>query len=846
MAIEENGGPRRRAATRRAARVRAAKASNGEAAAANDLQWVEAAGPGESTEDGLGGSGAAWTGSDGTLSLLPMLSPVGDLQPPAPAGALKVLSSTTGWISYRYSGMRRQPDLARGIESALRQLSGVRSAQVKPLTGRIRVRFDPRRVRSDQIDFTIFSAEPMAASEAVGEDGHAAPTGDLCDDPGGPCCYIGRSPLALGLGAAEQMAEETRQLNLQRRRLAIGGAALGGLLAARVLLGAAAAANPLLTLAAAAATIYSGLPLLRDGLRSLTGRSPLSPNALITAATAASLLLGEGMTALVVIWLLNLGAILQMATQFRTRRAIESLLSIGEQEVWLVKDGVEIKVPLESLQIGDTVAVYADEKIPVDGEVVHGTGSVNQALITGESMPTYKTPGEQVYAGTVLELGSLRVQATGVGSETAVGRLIDRVEQARQLRAPIETVAETFSRRFVPVSFALAALVFLVTRDIRRAMTMLVIACPCAAGLSTPTAVTASIGNAARRGVLVKGGSNLEAAGKLDTIILDKTGTLTTGKANVSQVLPLDPAYSPRELVRIAAAAEYHSKHPLAAAVLRHARELAVEVPDRYELETLAGRGVRAELDGQQILVGSDRLMREFGVPLPPDVPSQLVQLREAGETVLCIAVDDRLIGLIGVSDSVRPQAHEAIAMLHRAGLRRVLLCTGDSTESARIVAGQLGLTEYRGEFMPDDKFKLVEELKAAGHQVAMVGDGINDAPALALADVGIAMGTAGSDVAIEAADISLAGDDLRDVATVLDLSRHTLAVVKQNYGLALGVNSAGIVVGAAGALSPILAAVLHNLSTITVVANSGRLIGYQPPAARLNGQNAERKALTG
>jgi manganese/zinc-transporting P-type ATPase C len=537
--------------------------------------------------------------------------------------------------------------------------------------------------------------------------------------------------------------------------------------------------------------------------------------------------LRENVTALMVIWLLNLGELLQSITLHRTRRAIEGLLTIGDEQVWLIAGGVEVQAPLESVKVGDTIAVYAGERISVDGEVVLGQGAVNEAPITGESLPIYKNPGDTVYAGTVLELGSLRVVATRVGMDTAVGRLIQRVEQARELRAPIETVAEGFSRRFVPFSFVLSGLVFLLTRDVRRAMTMLVIACPCAAGLSTPTAVSAAIGNAARRGVLIKGGVHLEAAGRVDTVIFDKTGTLTTGRARVARVLSLDASVPPEEVLRIAASGELHSNHPLALAVLRRVRELEVEVPEHEECEVIVGRGMRADWGGNRILVGSERLLRDFGVPLPITLPSELSRFRQEGETVLCVAVNEAVLGLIGVNDLIRPEARETLEALWELGIRRTLLLTGDSAASAEIVARELELEEFRGEMFPEDKFALVDELKQAGHRVAMVGDGINDAPSLALADLGIAMGTAGSDVAVEAADVALARDDIRDVATVLDLSRYTLRVVRQNYALSLGVNAGGIAVGAFGALNPILAALLHNLSTIAVVGNSARLIRY-------------------
>ena len=657
-----------------------------------------------------------------------------------PVGStLTLLSRTRGRLSYRYPACLRDEPLALGTEDALHRLHGVHSAQASQRTGRVLVRFDPDQVRIESVEETILGAAPLTG-------------------------------IRLAVRREDSAAEEFRS---HGSRLAVGGAVLLGLLVKRVLFGATAlAGSPVLFAISTVATIISGYPFLRGGFRALTGRGSLDTDALITAATIASLTLRENVTALIVIWLLNLGELLQAITLHRTRRAIEGLLAIGDEEVWVVADGVELKVPLESVKVGDTIAVYAGERISVDGEVVSGQGTVNEAPITGESLPVYKNPGDTVYAGTVLELGSLRVQATRVGMDTAVGRLIQRVEEARELRAPIETVAEGFSRRFVPFSFVLSGLVFLLTRDIRRAMTMLVIACPCAAGLSTPTAVSAAIGNAARRGILIKGGVHLEAAGRVDTVIFDKTGTLTTGRARVARVLSLDASVPPEEVLRIAASGELHSNHPLALAVLRRVRELEVEVPEHEDCEVIVGRGMRADWGGNQILVGSERLMRDFGVPLPASLPAELLRFRQEGETVLCVAVNEAVLGLIGVNDLIRPEARETLDALWDLGIRRTLLLTGDSAASAEIVARQLELEEYRGELFPEDKLSLVGELKRAGHRVAMVGDGINDAPSLALADLGIAMGTAGSDVAIEAADVALARDDIRDVATILERMR--------------------------------------------------------------------------
>jgi manganese/zinc-transporting P-type ATPase C len=448
----------------------------------------------------------------------------------------------------------------------------------------------------------------------------------------------------------------------------------------------------------------------------------------------------------------------------------------------------------------------------------------------------FRNVGDSVYAGTIVLAGAIRIRAARVGADTAVGRLIQRVEEAQELRAPIQTVGERFSARFVPLSFLLAGGVFLVTRDLRRAVTMLLIACPCAAGMATPTAVSAAIGNGARRGVLIKGGTYLEAAATLDTVVFDKTGTLTVGAPNVEQVASLHEAYTADQVLSLAANGELHSQHPLALAVLHHAQARQLVISSHDACQILVGRGIRADWVGNRVLVGSRRLLEEFAVPVTAAAEALHAQYTAEGEAVMYVAHQDRLAGVIGVRDTIRPEATTALAELRKAGVQRLMMLTGDGEEAARSVAQTVGLDEWQAHLLPEQKYDLIRQLKAHGYRVAMVGDGINDAPALALADVGIAMGTAGSDVAIEAADIALAADDVRRVATTIRLSRQTIRLIRQNYALALGVNTGGILVGALGMLNPFVAAVLHNLSTLLVVLNSARLIRYNPDAPQGQG----------
>ncbi|GAB18530.1 putative cation-transporting ATPase [Gordonia effusa NBRC 100432] len=587
--------------------------------------------------------------------------------------------------------------------------------------------------------------------------------------------------------------------------------------------------GPLSRTAATGVTIFSGYPFLRGAARSLRG-GRAGTDALVSAATVASLLLRENVVALTVLWLLNIGEFLQELTLRRTRRAITDLLRGNTDTVWLrTDDGTEIQVPLDTVGVGDTVVVHEHVAIPVDGMIIDGDAAVDQSALTGENLPVSKSVGDDVHAGSVVMSGRLVVTATAVGADTAIGRVIARVEEAQHDRAPIQTVGDSFSRRFVPTSFALSAVTFLATRDLRRAMTMLLIACPCAVGLATPTAISGAIGNGARRGILIKGGSHLEAAGRVTAIVFDKTGTLTAGRPVVTNVIAFDDAWTPEGILAYAASSEIHSRHPLAEAVIRSTEERRIEIPPHAECEVIVGLGMRTRADdGRVFLLGSPALLARHDVTVSDAASTWVENLRAQCETPLLLAVDGVLVGLLSLRDEVRPEAAETLARLRDSGITAISMVTGDHPQTAAAIAAELGITSWQAEVLPDDKLAEVRRLQDQGHVVAMVGDGINDAPALAAADLGIAMGLAGTDVAVETADIALAADDLTKLLDVGDLGRHTVAVVRQNYGMSIAVNALGLLVSAGGALSPVLAAILHNASSVAVVLNSSRLIRYR------------------
>jgi len=568
---------------------------------------------------------------------------------------------------------------------------------------------------------------------------------------------------------------------------------------------------------------------LRALCRTVTGKKGITTGTLIGAATLSSIALSENVTALIVIWLLNLGEYLEEVTLRRTRAAIRDLLSTDDEEIWVWVNGVEVCMQAKEVHRGALVVAHAGRKIPVDGVIETGEATINEAPITGESMPAIRSAGDSVYAGTILIGGTIRIRVTGVGSQTVVGKLIERVELAQTLRPQIQTIGDRFARKVVPSSFLAAGLVLLVTRDPRRALTMLLVACPCAAGLATPTAVSASIGNCARRGILVKGGTHLESMATLNTVAFDKTGTLTDSQPTVSQVIPCASGYTEERVLSLAARAEVHSQHPLAIAIVSRAGLTRSDVEDGSEFELLQGRGVRVRWAEHEVLAGNLRLLQEFDVELSPENQQLFDSQVGHAETVVYVAHQRRLVGLIAISVQVRPEAVGALVRLRQAGVTRLVMLTGDLDNVARHVANEVGVTEWRARLLPEDKFDAIQAMRASGRRVAMVGDGVNDASALAVADVGFAMGAGGSDVAVETADVALASDDLRHVADVMHISRRTMRVVRQNYSLALGVNSIGLYLAAAGTINPIAAAVLHNLSTLLVVFNSSRLIGFDP-----------------
>ncbi|WP_111765451.1 heavy metal translocating P-type ATPase [Nakamurella deserti] len=709
---------------------------------------------------------------------------------------MRVVAHAGGRLRLTADWLRCATARAVVVEDLVATRPGVRAVHAYPRTGSVVVWFDPDRTDVEAVLAGIGDARTHV-----------------------PARPVDRLPRSADVG------------NRDLLRMVVGGAALVLLGLRRYGLRRPAVLGPRSRTVATGVTLFTGYPFFRGALATLRGRRTAGTDALVSAATVASLLLRENVVALTVLWLLNIGEYLQDLTLRRTRRAITSLLTGTQTSIWTQgPDDTEQRVDIAVLRPGDHVVVHEQIALPVDGVVVTGDGILDQSAITGESLPVTVTAGDAVHAGSVLLRGRLVVRATAVGAETAIGRIISRVEEAQADRAPIQTVGDNFSRRFVPLSFAVAAATLLVTRDVRRAMTMLLVACPCAVGLATPTAISAAIGNGARRGILIKGGSHLEAMGRVDAIVFDKTGTLTEGRPVVTEVISFASDWEPERVLAYAASSEIHSRHPLAQAVIRSTEERRISIPAHEECEVLLGLGMRTQADGRVLLLGNSTLLAQEGVTVGDDARGWVARLQRRAETPLLLAVDGSLVGLVSLRDTVRPEAARVLARLRADGVRRIVMLTGDHADTAAVVAAELGIDSWHAEVLPEDKQAIVRELQATGHTVAMVGDGTNDAPALALADIGIAMGLGGTDVAVETADVALASDRLDAVLELRDLSRHSVGLIRQNYGMSIAVNAVGLAVSAAGALSPVLAAILHNASSVAVVGNSSRLTRYRVP----------------
>ncbi len=574
----------------------------------------------------------------------------------------------------------------------------------------------------------------------------------------------------------------------------------------------------------------------------------ISIELLVTIAAIGALLIGEYWEAAVVTFLFMFGAYLEARTMSRTRQALGELLDLAPTGAIVLRHGQQVEVSASEVELDEVVIVKAGTKVPVDGEVVDGHAAVDESMITGESIPVEKTLGTKVYAGTVSQNGLLRIRATGIGADTTLARIVQRVEEAQEEKAPTQRFIERFAHWYTPSIIGLSAVAYLITRDLSLALTLLVIGCPGALVISTPVSVIAGIGQAAKRGILIKGGEYLERAGKISAVAFDKTGTLTRRKPQLTDIIALQPALAgvsydggylaeqssqssanrwdidQLEVLRWAAIAEAGSEHPLAKPILAEASLLEI-VPHADAFDMSAGRGVKAVYQGHTIVVGNWDWLTAQDVDLPTDADESLSLLKAEGKTAVLVGLDGRTLGVLGISDTPRETAQTAIRQLKAIGIKRIVMLTGDDPRTAQAIAAHVGIEEVHAGLLPEHKLQVIRQLQEEGHVVAMVGDGINDAPALAAADIGMAMGAAGTDVAIETADIALMSDDLLKIAQAVAISKATSRNIRQNVVIAL-LTVAGLLTGVilrevqmAGGMF------IHEISVLIVILNGMRLL---------------------
>jgi len=572
------------------------------------------------------------------------------------------------------------------------------------------------------------------------------------------------------------------------------------------------------------AIALGGALRFRAGVRDIARRR-MTVNVFVLVAIAASLLIGEFLPAAVIIFIMSAAGGLESFTVGKTRKAITSLLDLAPKVATVERDGEQVRVPLDNVKTGDVVIVKSGERIPVDGVVVDGEAAVNQAPVTGEAMPVDKSPGDDVFSGSLSEVGHLKIRTTKVGADTTLARIVHLVEKAQAAKAPIAKIADRFTAYFLPAVLLIAVAVYFATGSLIRSVAVILVACPCALAIATPTAVTAGIANLAKRGVLVKGGAFFEIAGRLQTLVLDKTGTVTLGRPRMTDVLALEEDEEASGVLALAASAERLSEHPIGKAIVEGALAdgLALTEPSVHQVEV--GHGVVAEVNGSRIVVGNRRLMSKHGIELDAAHRKSLERFEHDGKTALAVAVDGAPAGVIAVADSMREEMRDVVGRLRAAGIDSILLFTGDNDRAAASVAEDMGTDGWRAELLPEQKQEAVRELRSEGRVVGMVGDGINDAPALAEADVGFAMGAAGADVAIETADVSLMGDDLAKVLDTIALSRKVSRRIKINIGLSMLYNAVGITLSSLGVLNPVPAVLYQELGCISVIVSSTLLL---------------------
>jgi len=602
------------------------------------------------------------------------------------------------------------------------------------------------------------------------------------------------------------------------------------------------------TIASGSAMIGSlilGFPIIVTAVKDLR-RGNLSINELVAIAVLAAFASGDYKTAGIVAFFMLTGEIIETRTAEGARNSIESLIKLTPTKARrILKDGSEEEVPASQLAVGDVIRIRPGDNVAADGVIVNGQGSFNQATITGESLPADKKAGDEVYAGTQNLTGVLEIKVSRAGTDTTLGRVRELIIAAEKTKLPIQKIVDQYMGFYTPLVLVIGALVWAFTHDLSRVIAVFVVSCPCAFILATPTAMVAALSAAARLGILIKNVADIEAAAKINAFVFDKTGTLTTGQLAVSRLAPIGYT-KPAELLLLAASAEKYSNHPTAKALANLAGEAGVPLAEPKEFSETAGRGVKAEINGAKVLVGRAQWLKDNGIDASFE---KSVDLNETeGWSLIFVAQNGKCVGWVGMQDQTRAEAKEALTELKDAGVRRIAMVSGDRQVVATRVAAEIGCEEAKGDCLPQNKVEFVRAVKAKGYKVAVIGDGVNDAPALAAGDIGIAMGAAGSEVAIHSATIALMNNDLRRLPFLVKLSRSTRAVINQNFLFGVVFIIVGLSAASFGIVGPIVAAILHNVGSLIVIFNSARLVRkgeelehFQPaavePAQKSSGQ---------
>ncbi|MDA8215423.1 MAG: cation-translocating P-type ATPase [Nitrospiraceae bacterium] len=571
------------------------------------------------------------------------------------------------------------------------------------------------------------------------------------------------------------------------------------------------------------AIVVGGYPLIKHAYIDLREKA-ITADVFMALGVVAATAIGEFRSAAIIAFFMLISEFIDSFTMEKSRKAIKDLIDMAPKTARVKRGDTEVEIPVEEVKKGDIVVVKPGEKIPVEGVIISGRGSINQAPITGESIPVEKKEGDVVYAATINQLGVLFIKVTHTGQDTTYARIIKLVEEAESSKAPVQRIADKFATYFTPAILAIATLTFLITWKITNAIAVIVVACPCTVAIATPLAVVASMGRAAKKGIIIKGGRYLEALAKVDTIVMDKTGTVTMGDPVVTDIEGFAD-HDDKEIISCAAAVERYSEHPLAKAIIKKAAEIGAAVPEPEEYRVVPGMGIEATVNGKRIILGSRDMLRNKNIVPSEGVEKYILEKEEEGKTALLLSHDGIVCGVISVADIIREGSIEAISSLKKLGFDEPIMLTGDNPRTANAIASSLGIKNVMARLLPEDKVNKIKELTSKGRRVLMVGDGINDAPALAQAHVGIAMGAVGSDAAIEASDVALMRDEWKQVPEAVTIGRKTFSIIKQNLAVGIIFNLVGITLASTGVLSPAMAAVAHVMPDVLVFLNSSRLL---------------------